>query len=187
MQLTGCAICGGRHMTELEQLKQRARRTYELNRLAVAARISVPILALTALCAIETNASDRTLVLGTALLVIAWMFRWRLYRGSEFVAVGLWAGVMPLAAALALCRFAPYCPPTAAFGLCSSLGIVAGVAIARRCAPASSANQWLATLTVSVLTASMGCLALGIGTALGAAAGVLVGTVATARLVRRTA
>ena len=175
-------------MTEFEQLKQRARRTYELNRLVVAARIAVPILALTALCAMETNASVRTLALGIALLVIAWMFRWRLYRGHEFVAVGLWAGVMPLAAALALCRFAPYCPPTAAFGLCSSLGIVAGVTIARRCAPlASSTNQWLATLTVSVLTASMGCLALGIGTALGAAAGVLVGTMVTAGLVRRTA
>lgn len=174
-------------MTEFNNLKQRARRTYELNRLGVAARIAVPILTLTALCAMETNASGRTLGLGVTLLVTAWIFRWRLYRGSEFVAVGLWAGVMPLAAALALCRFAPYCPPTAALGLCASVGVVAGVVIAKQCAPLASAMpQWLAALTVSILTASMGCLALGIGTAVGASVGVLVGTVVTAGLVRRT-
>lgn len=175
-------------MTELEPLRQRARWTYELSRLAVAARIAVPVLALTALCATETNAGNRTLALGATLLVVAWMLRWRLYRGSELVAVGLWAGVMPLAAALVLCRFAPYCPPTAAFGLCASLGIIAGVVIAKQSAPfASTTPQWLATLAVSMVTASMGCLALGIGTALGASAGVVVGTVVTAGLVRRTA
>ena len=169
-----------------EQLEWRARQSYEFGRLVVAARVALPVLLLTALCALESSRRARTVTLGITLLMVAWMLRWRLYRGNQLVTVGMWAGIIPLTAALALCRFAPYCPPALAFALCAGLGIVAGATIAKNCAPlAGTPTQWLATMTVSVLTASMGCLAIGVGTALGASAGVLVGTAVTASLARR--
>jgi hypothetical protein len=173
---------------DLEALQRQARVAYERGRFATAARVAPVVVILTAICMAETGPVIRTGGLGLTLLVVATGLRWRLYCGFKLVEVGLWAGALPLLLATGLCRFAPYCPPDIAFALCGSVGVMSGVLIARESAHhVTATGQWFATLSVAILTATMGCAAIGLGTALGAASGVALGTAVTATMIRRVA
>lgn len=176
-------------MLDVKLLQRRAKFVYELARLRAAARVVVVAFVLTALCTWETGAVLRSAGLGLALFVVATALRWRLSRGFQAVSVGLWAGSVPLIVALGLCRFAPFCPPNVAFTVCGSVGLVSGLFMGREFAAAKhlTSRHWLGASIVAILTATMGCVALGVGTAVGAASGVMLGSAVTARLMRRTA
>ena len=174
-------------MRDLALLRLDAKRAYEWGRLWAALRIAFLVVPMTAVCAWETGAVSPCLVLGTALLVVATTIRWRQYNGFRVVSTGLRTGILPLAAALALCRFAPSCPPGVALALCCSAGVASGVLIwgkLERSTPAPW-HEWLGAATVAGLTATLGCLALGLGTGIGAAAGVALGTAVATGIPRR--
>ena len=161
----------------LETLRARASRSYELGRLIVAARVALLIAPLTAICARETEAYLRCAAIGVLLLCAAIGVRWRLWRGIRAVNAGVLTGIVPMAAALVLCRFASAWPPEAAIGACTSAGLVAGALGGRiRMEPAS--------LLIAGLTASLGCIGIGIGTAVGGSLGVAAGAVVAMRLPR---
>lgn len=169
-------------MRDLTSLRNDARRAYERGRLMAAAQVALAIVPLTALSVFETRAIGRTLAVAGILLALAVWLRWRQLHGFAIVSAGLRAGMVPLAAALGLCRFAPACPPEAAFILCGTAGLAAGTWAGRTMTPTLGAwHQPAAAAAVAGLTAALGCLAFGLGIALGAAAAVSLGVAVVAR------
>lgn len=173
-------------MPEKRLLKE-AHRAYELGRLSAACRVGFVVVPVAAICAWETGAVARTLTLAAALWGLAIALRWRVHGGFGVVSSGLWAGAGPVAAALAVCRFAPACPPDVAVAVCGLAGLLSGSVIGRGLADTPRRRtQWFGAAAVAGLLASLGCLALGIGSAAGAAAGIAVGSLATSALLRRS-
>ena len=167
------------------RLQVDARRAYERGRLIAALKVGFVIAPIAAVCAWETGAVTRTVLLAAALLGLATTLRWGLHGGFGVVSSGLWSGAGPVAAALALCRFAPACPPDIAVGVCGLAGLLSGSVIGRGLAnsPTRSANL-LGAAVVASLLASLGCLALGIGSAVGATVGIALGSLASLALMR---
>jgi hypothetical protein len=125
-------------MVNRELLEGRARRAYELARVRVAARAAWLLGPLAAACALVTGAGDECACLGALLLVAAVVLRWRSRQGAEGVAIGLFAGAIPLVAALVVARVAPECvgapvlSPCA--GLCFAASLPAGMWLGLRAA-----------------------------------------------------
>jgi hypothetical protein len=170
-------------MHDLAQLRRQAKTAYETGRIRLSARVALVILPLTAICAWETRAPVRSAILGGLLLACSTTLRWWRHRGIEIVRGGLGAGVVPTAAALLLCRL-PFCPPHIAVGICTIAGLLsgtfAGYSMTR---PAARRRwDWCAVSAIACLTAALGCLGLGLGTAVGAAIGITIGTAAIDRL-----
>ena len=168
------------------RLREKAHRAYERGRLRAALRVGFVIVPVAVVCAWETGAIARTLILAAALWGLAIALRWRVHGGFAVVSSGLWAGAGPVAAALAVCRFAPACPPNVAVAVCGLAGLLSGSVIGRGLADTPRRRtQWFGAAAIAGLLASLGCLALGIGSAAGAAAGIALGSLATAVLLRR--
>ena len=165
-------------MRDVGVLRHAARRAYEHGRLRAALRVAAVTVPVTVLCAWETGALTRTLTLGVGLSAVAVLVRWRLRDGFATVATGLACGAVPLAAALALCRFAPSLPPVQAFAFCGSAGLLGGALFGRSLAATANVpwQRWSAAALVASLMATLGCIALGIGSTVGAAIGITVGT-----------
>lgn len=173
-------------MRDHETLKRDARAAYERARFISATRIAALVIPLTALCVFETRSILRTGALGLVLLVLAVALRWRQHHGFATVSAGLRSGLLPLAAALGLCRFAPSCPPHIALALCIGAGLLAGAVAGRSLTGLDlQRHQQLSAATVAALTAALGCLAFGAGIALGAGAAVAAGVMITVALPRR--
>jgi hypothetical protein len=170
----------------LMMLQRRARRAYERGRLLMAFRIGAIVVPLAAIAARATGAWARCAAVGGVLFMGAVFARWRRWRGVRSVDAGLLTGVIPLAAALMLCRFASAWEPRAALSLCTTAGFVAG-ALAARSMMTSADGECCELATASViagLTAALGCIGIGFGTAAGAALGVTLGAIVAARLPR---
>ena len=169
-------------MHDIAQFRRQARRAYEQGRLRSALRIGLVVGPIAAVCIWETGAVWPTLLVAAGLLVVTVALRWRQRRGFEVVTAGLQSGAVPLAGALALCRFAPACPPDVALLLCAGAGLVAGGVLGYALLRDSSTHwqQVVAAAVVGGLTAALGCLALGVGSAIGAAVGIALGTAAAA-------
>lgn len=169
-----------------EVLRRDARRAYERGRLGSALRVGIIIAPVALVCAWVIGAPTRTIGLAIILWVTATLLRWRLRQGFEIVSAGLRSGALPLVAALALCRFAPSCPPDLAAALCATAGGLAGGLLGRAVSvvPSVPWQQLLGAATVATLMATLGCLALGIGSAIGAAAGITTAAVIVAAVPR---
>ena len=100
-------------------LRTRAKRSFESGRLLVAARVGVVVVPLAAICARETGAYARCMAVATLLVTMVIVARWRQRRGIRAVDAGLLTGIIPLAAALLLCRFATEWPTRTALGICA--------------------------------------------------------------------
>ena len=174
-------------MRDLALLRRQAMRAYEVGRLRFAARVALVIIPFAVLCAQETGAYTKTAIIGGTLLLLAVILRWHSRGGVQAVATGLGSGAVPAFAALALCRFAPSCPPEVALGLCAGAGLLSG-GIAGRSAMRRTAKArapWTAAAIIAVLTAALGCIALGLSTVAGAAIGLTLGAVMVVGLQRR--
>jgi hypothetical protein len=171
-------------MTDSTSLRARARRTYERGRAAAALRVAFVVVPLAALCARETDAPWRCGGVGILLLVVCILTRWRQYRGVRAVDAGLATGLIPMTAALLLCRFAASWPDNAAVGVCVTAGLVSGALAGRAIAPDAGprSTQWVTAALAAGLTAALGCVGIGIGTAVGAAAGVVAGAIVAAEM-----
>ncbi len=164
-------------MRDASTFQRDARKAYERGRLRAALRVAAVIAPVTVLAAWETGAVARTVALGLTLWFVAVFVRWRMRDGFATVTNGLQCGAVPLAAALALCRFAPSCPPMVALALCGSTGLLGGAFLGRSLASSTRVpwQRWSAAALVGGLMATLGCVALGVGSAVGAAIGISIG------------
>jgi hypothetical protein len=158
----------------VETLCGLAHRSYERGRLTLATRAALLVVPLTAICARETEEYTRCGAIGALLLVAAIGVRWRQWRGVQAVHAGLLTGVLPMTAALVLCRFAGGWPPAAAVATCTSAGLIAGALAARP-------TVHPASLVIAGLAAALGCVGIGLGTAVGGVLGVAAGAVVRIR------
>lgn len=168
-------------MVNRELLEGRARRAYELARVRVAARAAWLLGPLAAACALVTGAGDECACVGVLLLVAAVVLRWRSRQGAEGVAIGLFAGAIPLVAALVVARVAPGCVggpfPSLCAGLCFATGLPAGMWLGLRAARGRlDVVSRVAAVGVAILAASLGCVGLGTAGVVGAALGLLLGS-----------
>src|SRR5262245_48319555 len=105
-------------MPDIAHVYANARRRYELGRALSAFRVAFVVVPLAALCARETGEVRQCAFVGAALLIAGVAARWRQYRGVHAVDAGLLTGILPMSAALVLCRFAASWPGGAAVGAC---------------------------------------------------------------------
>jgi len=171
-------------MVDVEELRVRGLRAYEVGRLLTASRIALLLFPVAAVCLIESRGRGTCACLAVALLGAAIWLRWRDRRGMESVTTGLIAGSVPLLAALLVARFDLRCGWAGADTFCTAgsvlLGIGSGLLIALREARGRARFWSFATASaIAALAASLGCVRLGIlgvasmvvGIALGAIAG----------------
>ena len=173
-------------MDRREVLRRGGLRAYELGRLRSAMRAAWLLVPVAVLCTLETRvvddaASEPCLCIGVLLLGVSVFFRWRSRQGAESVRDGLLAGALPLLAGLLLGRLAPpgsidtqlFSLSTAA---CVLLGIPSGVWLGQRSARRQvRLTSGLTAALVSVLAASLGCIALGTSALVGVIVGLLLG------------
>lgn len=118
----------------------------------------------------ETRAVAHALIVGMALLAIATFMRWTGRSGAAAADLGLQVGIVPMLAALILCRVMPACTPFAAFAVCGTAGLLAAMVLGHITTQQQDPRVWFGAATVAALTTSLGCIAFGVGVAVGTAA-----------------
>lgn len=170
-------------MVNREQLNAGARRAYEMGRLRFAARAAVYLLPVSAVCALESRNPEQCACIGVALIAATVLFRWRSRQGVESALIGVVAGSFPLLIGLGLSRAIHLCGDAAGMVSCSTLcvpmGVASGLWIGFRSARVGVGRLGtVAALGIAALTASLGCIGLGIGGVMGVGVGLSVGVVA---------
>ncbi len=177
-------------MVNLETLTTRSLRHYELGRLRMAARIALVLAPVVAISLLEPVGREASACCAALLLAVTVWLRFRSRRGLESVSTGLLAGSIPLAAALVLMRLDPACATADLLSYCTGfsllIGSAAGFVVAlRERGTVAISSHWLTAVGVALLTASLGCVRLGLASVAGVAIGMLVGR-ASMRSVRAT-
>jgi hypothetical protein len=167
-------------MVNLETLTARSLRHYELGRLRMAARVAIVLAPIVAICLLEPIGREACACCAALLSTTSVWLRFRNRAGVESVSTGLLAGGVPLAAALVLARVDPECTTAGLLSYCTGfsllLGAAAGAVVAlRERSRTLLASHWLLAIGVAVLTASLGCVRLGVASVVGVAVGLLVG------------
>jgi hypothetical protein len=167
-------------MVNLETLTARSLRHYELGRFRMAARIAIVLAPIVTICLLEPVGREACACCAALLLAATVWLRHRSRAGLESVSTGLLAGSIPLAAALVLTRLDPGCANAAPLSYCTGFSLLIGgaagavVALRERRMVALS-NHWLTAVGVALLTASLGCVRLGLASVAGVALGILIG------------
>lgn len=167
-------------MVNLEALTQRSLRHYELGRLRMAARIALVLAPIVAVCLLEPIGREACACCAGLLLVASVWLRFRSRAGVESVSTGLLAGLVPLAAGLVLTRFDPGCAAAGVLSYCTGFSLLVGagagavVALRERHRGPVSSN-WMLAVGVALMTASLGCLRLGVASMAGIALGIVLG------------
>jgi hypothetical protein len=177
-------------MVNLETLTARSLRHYELGRLRMAARISLLLAPIVAISLLEATRREACACCAALLLSATVWLRYHSRDGLESVSTGLLAGSIPLAAALVLTRLDPSCATAGPLSYCTGfsllIGGAAGAVVAlRERGLVTLPSHWLTAAGVALLTASLGCVRLGIASVAGVALGMLAGR-ASVRGVRAT-
>ncbi len=172
-------------MVNLEELKMRSLRAYELGRLRSASRIAFLLIPLIALCLVERRGREASTCTALVLLGLAVWLRWRDRIGAENVTTGLLAGSLPLASGLFLDSVGVECSLAGGSVFCNGfallVGTVGGALIGLRGRQRRERlYNWLTAGSIAVLSASLGCIRLGVVGVAGVIAGVALGSVATA-------
>lgn len=161
-------------MVDLERLKTRSLKAYELGRLRMALRILALFLPASVLCWFVGDRELCACLMPLLAAAVVWL-RWRDQRGVDDVTVGLVAGSIPLAAGLLLTALRTSCGGPLCLGLSALAGAAAGLVVATH-ARRSSRSSWLAALAITTAAAVLGCSALGLFTVVGVLVGVAVGS-----------
>jgi hypothetical protein len=167
-------------MVNLEALTARSLRHYELGRLRMAARIALVLAPIIGLCLVEPVGREACACCAALLVGVAVWLRHRSRAGLESVTTGVLAGSVPLAAALFLTRLDPGCANAPLLSYCTGFSLLVGgaagavVALRERGAVQIS-SHWLTAVGVALLTASLGCLRLGLASVIGVAVGMVFG------------
>ena len=172
-------------MVNLETLTAQSLRHYERGRLRMAARVAIVLVPIVVVCLLEPIGREACVCCAAVLLGATVWLRFRSRAGVESVSTGLLAGGIPLAALLALTQIDPSCATAGLFSYCTGfsllVGAAAGAVVARR-ERALVSDHWLLAVGVALLTASLGCVRLGMASTVGVAVGILVGRASTRRL-----
>ena len=167
-------------MVNLETLTTRSLRHYELGRLRMAAHVGIVLLPLIAVCLLEPTGREASGCCAALLVVGSVWLRFRNRAGVESVSAGLLAGIVPLVALLLLKQLDPSCTTAGAWSYCSGISLLAGAAAGavvalRERARVPLASNWPLTLGIALLTASLGCIRLGLASIVGVALGLIFG------------
>jgi hypothetical protein len=147
-------------MVDLQLLSRRARRAAEWGRLRVATRITVAVAPLVLLAVLIGNRAAAVTVIGTVLLIVCIGLGWRHADGGRAARTGLALGAIPMIVALVTC--------VCGVG-CLVAGLIAGCGSAwsaMRLAPPRRLAMWARLGLVASLTTALGCVGLGLGSAL---------------------
>jgi len=167
-------------MVNLETLTERSLRHYERGRLRMAARVALVLTPVAAVCLLEPIGREACACCAALLLAVSVWLRFRNRSGVESVSTGLLAGGILLVVMPVLTRLDPQCASAGLVSYCTGfsllVGAIAGAVVALRVrdrAPLS--GHWPFAVGVALLTASLGCVRLGIASVAGVALGILVG------------
>lgn len=165
--------------TNLELLERKARRAYELGRLRRSARVLFVLAPILVISALVCSNLPLLAVFGTLLSISSVLFLWRGEIFGEGARMGLLAGSIAFAVPTAFHVFGLCCKYDLEIATCIAAGIIAGVFITLKASRIGrqSVPFLISAGIVSTLTASLGCLAIGIGGALALSVGVLLITV----------
>lgn len=175
-------------MSNLLTLERRARRAYELGRLAVAIRVLVVVGVLVTIGLLESHARGWIWLTTSALATTTVGLRWHSRVGGDDALAGMQAGVVPLLMGVSFCRVLG-CPTgtlASPYGvLCMTVGVLSGIWIGRHAAHATTFGlmRWISTLAVAALVATLGCAGLGLGTNAGIVIAMVAGAVIANRIV----
>lgn len=154
-------------MVDIEALATRSRQVADRSRVRMACRVLVVIASLTCIPLLAGAHRASCVCLAVALFLTAAVLRWRDRNGIEAVKLGLAFGAIPLLAAVGLRACGIACAELGAFSegelACFAAGAVAGAGVSFVVAHGSQRGQWrlLWTILVASLTASLGCVGLG--------------------------
>lgn len=148
---------------DLDALRRRSRRTYEIGRWR---RASVSVLPAAALALLATRAAGEIMdpiVTATILALVSVAFSWWGQHAGSAVLPGTLAGTLPFAAALAV-RWSG----ETRFATCAVVSFVAsaigGLLLARRVRRSDArARAWLYAGAIALLTGSVACSCIGLG------------------------
>ena len=173
-------------MESPDQLAAKARRTYELGRIRMVAKGLLPLVPVLVIAA-ALGRGSASLLLAVPLAVLC---AGLLYYGrglQHAVRPGLIAGAIPMIAAMStmMCaagsrECAHWCVLT-----CAGSGLIVGAWLGIAVLARRRSAIGVAAVIVATLTAAMGCLPIGLGTLLGALAGLATG-LAPAWVLRRS-
>lgn len=154
-------------MVDLERLAQQARRNADRSRLRMASRVAVVVAGFTGVAIVAGGDVLPCLGLAAVLFVAAAGLRWWHREGVEAVQLGLAMGAVPLVAAALLPACGVECAPPGQLAeaelVCVLAGLVAGAGLAlfaerRR----SRWRTWVLATVIAGLTATLGCVTLGV-------------------------
>jgi hypothetical protein len=172
-------------MADLDALARRARRAAEWGRLRSASRVALAVVPLALLAALVSRAPAATGGVGLALLAATVALGWRSADGARAARAGLKLGAIPMAAALFTIAARGWCDPYRTVTLCGlgclAAGVVAGGASAWWAARTRSPGRLRACSEIGLvasLTAALGCVGLGAGSALAVLAALAAGAAA---------
>lgn len=158
-------------------LARQARKAYELGRLRRALRVLGIVLPLLAASIYVCGVSELGCAIGALLVATSVGFLWRGEAWGTAVAPGLKGGVAAFLVPIALHAFGYCCRYDIETIVCVTSGMVAGLVVGLTALRGDSphrATHLACAGAIAALTASLGCLALGVGGALGVAGGVLL-------------
>lgn len=169
-------------MVDLEVLARRARRAAELGRLRSASRVAVAIVPFTLLALAVSPNREAIVGIALALLAVTVGLGWLSAEGARAARSGLKLGAIPMTVGLFTIAVEGWCDPNRAVTFCGIGCLVAGVF-------AGGASAWYAVRTqapsrlrvwsqiglVASLTTAMGCVGLGLGSALAVLGAMAVG------------
>lgn len=169
-------------MVDLEALGRRARRAAEWGRLRSASNIAAAVLPMVLMAALISPNPGAVVPIGIALLVATITLGWWSAEGTRAARSGLKVGAIPMTVGLFTIAVEGWCDPGRAVTLCGLGCLLAGVL-------AGGASAWYAVRTespsrlrtwgkiglVASLTTALGCVGLGVGSALAVLAAMAAG------------
>ena len=163
---------------DLEQLEQKSRGAYERVRMKRALRVLgiVLPLVLVSLCACATPHLSSGI--GVVLSLVTVGFLWRGEAWGRSVSPGLKAGAIAFSVPLIMHTMGYCCRYNIETTICLVSGLVAGIGVSMfgMRVERDRTKLLLGASAIAALTGALGCVALGIGGALGVAGGVMLVT-----------
>jgi hypothetical protein len=160
-------------MVDLEALARHARRAAEWGRLRTASRVAFVVVPLTLIATLVSPHPAAVAGIGVALLAVTVALGWTNAEGARAVRSGLKLGAVPMAVGLFTIAVEGWCDPDNAITLCGIGCLVAGVFAggatawyAVRTQSPSRLRVWAQIGIVASLTTAIGCVGLGMGSAL---------------------
>lgn len=160
-------------MVDVEALARRARRAAEWGRVRTASRVTFVVVPLTLIATLVSPNRAVIATIGVALLAVTMALGWMNAEGGRAARSGLKLGAVPMAVGLFTIAVEGWCEPDSAITLCGIGCLLAGVFAggatawyAVRTQTPSRLRVWAQIGLVASLTTAIGCVGLGLGSAL---------------------